>query len=135
MLSKALPITGTGSETRYFTYVLDIVQGLIKAGYYKNAIGENFNLAAGREITIAQMAEMVNRVTGNVTPINYKPKRKWDTKSRLLASIEKAERLVNYKPIIPFEEGFRTNIDWFRDNWDMINELADFPPGMSSAVR
>jgi len=53
----------------------------------------------------------------------------------LLASIEKAERLVNYKPIIPFEEGIRTNIDWFRDNWDMINELADFPPRMSSAVR
>ena len=39
-----LPITGTGDETRDFTYVLDLVQGLIKAGYYEEAVGENFNL-------------------------------------------------------------------------------------------
>ena len=45
----SLPITGTGKETRDFTYVLDLVQGLIKAGYYEKAVGENFNLASGTE--------------------------------------------------------------------------------------
>ena len=43
MKKQSLPLTGTGEETRDFTYVLDLVQGLIKAGYYKSAIGENFN--------------------------------------------------------------------------------------------
>ena len=38
MKGKSLPITGTGEETRDFTYVLDLVQGLIKASYYKEAV-------------------------------------------------------------------------------------------------
>ncbi len=135
MQGNPLPITGDGSETRDFTYVLDLVQGLVKSGFYKDAIGENFNLAAGREISITDMAEMVNKTTGNKAEIIYKERRKWDTKPRLLASIEKAEKLIDYKPIIDFEEGFNANIDWFKDNWELIKSLADFKPGMNSAVR
>jgi nucleoside-diphosphate-sugar epimerase len=135
MKGQSLPITGTGEETRDFTYVLDLVQGLLKAGYNKEAIGENFNLAAGREISIIKVANLVNKVTGNKSQILYKPKRKWDTKARLLASIEKAEKLIQYKPIGDFEKGFMHNIEWFRDNWSTIEALADFPPGLSSAVR
>ncbi len=135
MKGVSLPITGTGEETRDFTYVLDLVQGLIKAGYYREAIGENFNLAAGVEISIKDMAAMVNEVTGNKSPIIFKPRRKWDTKPRLLASIEKAEKLVKYKPMQNFRDGFIENITWFKDNWETIEKLADFPPGLSSAVR
>jgi len=135
MQGMSLPITGTGEETRDFTYVLDLVQGLVKAGFNPKAVGENFNLAAGREIRISDMAEMVNQVTGNKTPINFMPRRKWDTKPRLLASIDKAHALIGYSPIGQFETGFQRNIDWFQSNWDTILELADFPPGMSSAVR
>ncbi len=135
MQNKPLPITGTGEETRDFTYVLDLVQGLIKAGFYKEAVGENFNLAAGREVSIKTLAEMVIKATGSTAGIINKERRKWDTKPRLLASIQKAERLIKYEPIIEFEEGLQTTIEWFRDNWDKIVALADFPPGMSSAVR
>ncbi|GAB6282662.1 MAG: NAD-dependent epimerase/dehydratase family protein [Ignavibacterium sp.] len=135
MKGQSLPITGTGEETRDFTYVLDLVQGLIKAGYYKEAIGENFNLAAGKEISIKDLAELVNETTGNNAPIIYRPRRKWDTKPRLLACIDKAERLVHYKPIRNFKEGFIKNIEWFKDNWESIETFADFPPGLSSAVR
>lgn len=126
MKKQSLPITGTGDETRDFTYVLDLVQGLIKAGFYKEAIGENFNLASGREVKIKDLAEMVNKATGNESPIMFLERRKWDTKPRLLASIEKAERLIGYKPIVGFEEGLNTNIEWFRDNWEKIELLADF---------
>jgi nucleoside-diphosphate-sugar epimerase len=135
MKGLPLPITGTGKETRDFTYVLDLTQGLIKAGYYNDAVGENFNLAAGREISIKDMAELVVKTTGNKSGIIFKERRKWDTKPRLLASIEKAEKLIKYKPIVNFEEGFYKNIEWFSDNWEKIERLADFPPGMSSAVR
>ena len=135
MKGIALPITGTGEETRDFTYVLDLVQGLIKAGYYKEALGENFNLASGKEVKIRDLAEMVNKATGNGKPIYFLERRRWDTKPRLLASIEKAEKLVGYKPLVDFEEGFKSNIEWFKDNWGKIEVLADFPPGMSSAVR
>lgn len=135
MKGQALPITGTGEETRDFTYVLDLVQGLIKAGYYEAAIGENFNLSAGREIRIIDMANLVKKVTNNTTEFNYKPRRKWDTKPRLLACIEKANRLIDYKPIVSFEEGFKKNVEWFQDNWELIEKYSDFKPGSNSAVR
>lgn len=135
MQGRALPITGTGEETRDFTYVLDLVQGLVKAGYHPKAIGESFNLASGKETRIRDLIAMVNDATGNKLPINFLERRKWDTKPRLLASIEKARKLVDYKPLIEFQEGFRRNVEWFQDNWEKIQLVADFTPGMSSAVR
>ncbi len=135
MQGRSLPITGTGEETRDFTYVLDLVQGLIKAGYYQDAVGENFNLGAGKEVRILDLVKMVNEATNNKAEIDFKERRKWDTKPRLLASIEKAERLAHYRPIVQFDEGLKCNIEWFQDNWEEINLCADFPPGMSSAVR
>jgi len=135
MLEKSLPLTGTGNETRDFTYVLDLVQGLIKAAFYEDAIGQAFNLASGKETKIKNMISMVNDATGNSTPITQFPPRKWDTKKRLLASIELAGNLIDYKPIISFEDGLKANMEWFKLNWDKIQNVADFPIGMSSAVR
>ena len=135
MKGASLPITGSGEETRDFTAVFDLVQGLIKSGYYEDAIGENFNLAAGREISIIEMAKKINSATGNEAPIRYLERRKWDTKPRLLASIEKASKLINYQPILTFEDALELNIKWFEDNFAEIERLADFPPGMNSAVR
>lgn len=135
MNEQSLPITGTGEETRDFTYVLDLVQGLIKAGYYEKAVGANFNLASGKEISVKHMANMVNEATGNKAPLEFRERRKWDTKPRLLASIDKAKELIDYKPVVDFAEGFQSNIEWFRDNWEQIVIASDFPPGMSSAVR
>jgi nucleoside-diphosphate-sugar epimerase len=135
MKGQSLPITGTGEETRDFAYVLDLVQGLIKSGFYKETVGENFNLASGREISILDVAKLVNETTGNKADLIYKAKRKWDTKPRLLASIEKAQKLINYRPMVEFKDGFMKNIEWFKDNWEIIEDMADFPPGMSSAVR
>ena len=135
MLKKSLPLTGTGDETRDFTYVLDLVQGLIKAAFYEKAIGQAFNLASGKETKIKDMIDMVNSATGNSTPTTQFPARKWDTKKRLLASIELAEELIEYKPITSFQEGLNANFNWFNDNWDEIQIAADFPVGISSAVR
>lgn len=132
---EALPITGDGEETRDFTNVFDLVQGLIKAGAEDAAIGENFNLSAGREIKIKDMAELVNDAAGNNGNISYKARRTWDTKKRMLASTAKAERLIGYKPIVNFEDGFEQNVRWFELNWEAIEIDADFKPGMSSAVR
>lgn len=135
MKENALPITGDGNETRDFTYVLDLVQGLIKAGFYDKAVGENFNLAAGREISIKSLANLINEKTKNSKNVIFKPRRKWDTKPRLLACIDKAKKLIDYMPIIDFENGLDTTIQWFEMNFDDISNLADFKPGMNTAIR
>jgi UDP-glucose 4-epimerase len=135
MKGMPLPFTGTGDETRDFTFVGDIVDGLLRAGYFESAIGEEFNLASGREIKILEMAEKVNALVGNKAGILRAPPRVWDTKKRLLASVEKAGKLIGYNPDQDFDAGLKITVQWFKDNWDAIDRDAEFPPGMSSAVQ
>jgi UDP-glucose 4-epimerase len=135
MKGLPLPITGSGEETRDFTYVGDIVDGLLRAGALESAVGQEFNLASGCETKIGDLAEMINQATGNAAGIAHAARRKWDTKSRLLASIDRAQELIGYAPAISFEDGLRHTIQWFRDNWDRIEASARFGPGASAAVR
>lgn len=135
MKGKPLPITGTGKETRDFTYVMDIVDGLLRSGVYENIIGEEYNLASEVETNIKGLAEMINKIVGNPAGINFTERRKWDTKSRLLASVDKARKLIGYDPKTNFDEGLKNTIKWFKDNWDNIEKAARFGPGASSAVR
>ncbi|MCB0310568.1 MAG: NAD-dependent epimerase/dehydratase family protein, partial [Bdellovibrionales bacterium] len=135
MQGQPLPITGTGDETRDFTFVGDLVNGLLQAGIEPKAIGQEFNLASGVETKIGDLARMVNELTGNKAGIHYAAKRKWDTKSRLCASVERARELIGYNPQTNFEEGLQRTVSWFHDNWDNIQRDAAFGPGMSSAVR
>ena len=120
MNKQALPITGTGDETRDFTYVGDIVNGLLAMAYYKEAIGEAFNLATGREISIINLAKWINDITGNKAGITFKESRNWDKKNRLLASIEKANKILGYSPVMDFKEGLHHVYDWFRENQENI---------------
>jgi nucleoside-diphosphate-sugar epimerase len=132
---QKLPITGTGEETRDFTFVEDIVDGLLRMGYYKAAIGEAFNLAAGREIKIIYLAETINKLVKNDAGIKFLSRRKWDTKPRILASNKKAKEILGFNPDLDFENGLRKAIKWFKCNWDNIEKAASFGPGVSSAVR
>ncbi len=121
-----LPITGTGDETRDFTYTEDIVYGLMASAHYNEAIGESINLATGKEIRIRDLAEMINAITGNNAGIVFRERRNWDSKTRLLASIEKARRILKYEPKTEFEEGLRQIHLWFEQNWENIQKSADF---------
>ncbi len=135
MKGLPLPITGTGEQTRDFTYVDDIVDGLLRAGATESAVGQEFNLASGAETRIIDLAHMVNEATGNTAGVSYAQRRKWDTKVRLLASIERAKELIGYEPKTSFEEGLKHTIQWFKKNWEKIEASASFGPGISSAVR
>jgi nucleoside-diphosphate-sugar epimerase len=132
---QPLPLTGSGEETRDFTFVGDIVDGLLRAGHFEAAIGEEFNLASESETPIAELARMVNEAVGNSAGVRHVERRKWDTKRRLLASVDKARRLIGYEPRTRFPEGLAATVAWFRENWDRIESSARFGPGISSAVR
>lgn len=135
MKGQPLPITGEGKMTRDFTYVEDIVDALLRAGVREEAIGQEMNIASAAETEIVEMANTVNDLIGNKAGLLFTDRRKWDTKSRLLASIDKAKNLLGYNPQTTFEEGLDKTIHWFKGNWDNINRDAEFPPGMSSAVK
>lgn len=130
-----LPFTGNGEETRDFTYVMDIVDALLRAGYHEQAIGQEMNIASGREINILQMAERINELTDNKAGIVRAAPRVWDTKKRLLACVDRARSIIGYEPRVEFEQGLKTTIQWFKDNWQNVQRDAEFPPGMSAAVQ
>ena len=123
---EALPITGTGKETRDFTYVGDVVTGVLRCGFRKEALGEAINLASGQETAIIDLASMINQLTGNREGVIFKEKRDWDKASRRRASIEKARRLINYSPSKDMEPKLGLTVKWFRENWKLILNEAKF---------
>jgi UDP-glucose 4-epimerase len=126
MNGQPLPITGDGTETRDWTYVGDIVNGLLTMGVKEEAIGEAFNLGASREQRVIDMATTVNNLTGNKAGIIYKERRDWDVKTRLLSCITKAEKVLGYKPKMKFEDGLKDTHRWFVENWENIEKSAGF---------
>ncbi|NQT72526.1 MAG: NAD-dependent epimerase/dehydratase family protein [Chloroflexi bacterium] len=126
MNKQPLPITGDGTETRDWTYVDDIVNGLLSMGVKKEAIGEAFNLGSGKDHRVIDMANIVNDITGNTAGINYIERRDWDVKTKLLSSIEKANRILDYQAAVEFESGIKKVHKWFVNNWDRISTCAEF---------
>lgn len=132
---QPLPITGTGEETRDFSFVEDLIDGLLLATTSEQAVGREYNLSGGHEVRIVDMARLINELTGNTADVVHLPRRKWDTKTRIKAGIERARTELGYDPKTPFEDGLKRTIAWFRENWEQIEAAADFRPGMSSAGR
>lgn len=126
MTNQALPITGDGSETRDWTFVEDIVNGLLAMGIEEEAVGEAINLGSGKDHQVIDMANKVNSLTGNNEGIAYMARRNWDAKTKLLSSIEKANDILSYKPSVSFDEGLERTHQWFVDNWNDIEESAEF---------
>ncbi len=135
MKGQPLPITGTGDETRDFTFIGDVGHGLLLAGTEDAAVGEAFNLASGRETRIADLAAAINGITGNDAGTVRADERRWDVKKRVLASVDKAEGLLGWRPRTDLRAGLERSAAWFRDHWDAIESSARFAPGVSSAVR
>ena len=111
---KALPITGTGDETRDFTFVGDIVLGTLLAAIKNEADGEIFNLGTGAETRIGDLAERIITIVGNGAGIEQVPRRDWDQISRRCAQIDKARKRLQYQPIIELDEGLQRYWSWYR---------------------
>lgn len=75
MNGQALPITGDGTETRDWTYVDDIISGLLAMGIREEAVGEAFNLGSAKEHRVIDMANMVNKLAGNDAGIVFAEKK------------------------------------------------------------
>ncbi len=119
-----LVITGSGKETRDFTYVGDLVEGVLRAGIADGAEGEAFNLASGRETRILDLAKMINRLTENSAGVQFADRRHWDTQLRRWASITKAENSLGYQPATALEDGLEKTIRWFERNRETLSALS-----------
>jgi len=128
---KGLPlcVTGTGDETRDFTYVRDTVDGLLRCGVMNAAVGQELNIATGRETSIGDLAKLINTLVGNRAGVEFSSRRKWDNKSRRLGSTARARQLLGFSASTPLKAGLENTIIWFQDNWDKIGESVSFASG------
>jgi UDP-glucose 4-epimerase len=105
-------IFGDGLQSRDFTYVANAVQACILAAEEgADAAGESMNVGCGERITLLDLVEELNDLLGTDHEPLFAPGRVGDVRHSL-ASIDKAERLIGYKPLIHIREGLDQTIAW-----------------------
>jgi GDP-L-fucose synthase len=110
---------GDGSPTREFLYVEDAADGIVTAAEKYNG-SEPVNLGSGYEISIKDLTEMIIRLTG------FKGKLVWDTEKpngqpRRGLDVSRAKEYFGWQAQVPFEEGIRRTIEWFKENRERIH--------------
>lgn len=112
---EPLTITGTGEETRDFTFVSDTVSGITRALFAQTQPGDIFNIGSGQSTRIIDIAEMINKLAGNSAPIEFQPRRSWDHVLHRRGDISKAKRIIGYQPRVGIEDGLQAVFEWVRD--------------------
>jgi dTDP-glucose 4,6-dehydratase len=109
--NEDVTVFGDGSQTRSFTYVSDLVDGIIRL--MLSAEHDPINIGNPVEMTIKQIAETIIRMTGAKSTIIYKPLPTDDPKQRR-PDITRARTLLNWEPKVQLEEGLVKTIEYFR---------------------
>ena len=116
---EALPVENGGIATRDLIHVEDMARGL-QACALRGGAGEIYNLASGVETSIRELAETVNEVAGNPTPIALAPAREWDHSGQRYGDTSKSERELGFRATIGLRDGLEQTVAWTRENLDWI---------------
>ena len=106
-------IYGDGEQTRDFTYVANVVDGVLRACEAPKASGEVINVACGTRISLNRLLETMNRIVGTDIKALYKEPRAGDVRDSQ-ADITKAKNLLGYAPTVDLETGLRHTLAWCR---------------------
>ena len=112
LAGKPLTVFGAGDQTRSFCYVDDLVEGLIRVGFYSKPLFGPLNLGNPNEVTILQLAQKILKLTsGKSEQIIYKclPK---DDPTRRCPDIGQARKILNWEPRVDLEVGLKKTIDY-----------------------
>ena len=110
---EPLTVFGDGKQTRSFCYVSDLIDGIYRLS--QSDFHEPVNIGNPLELTIAEFAERIRRLTGSASEIVRKPLPVDDPKQRQ-PDITRANRLLGWKPMVTLEDGLRETIRWFQAN-------------------
>ena len=114
LLSGRQPtVYGDGLQSRYFTFVGNVVAGNLLAADAPGVSGRVLNLAAGRSVTLLDLLDVLSRLLGTPAKPIFAPPRPGDVRESL-ADITFARQLLEYEPRVSFEEGLRRSIDYYK---------------------
>jgi nucleoside-diphosphate-sugar epimerase len=114
-----LPLENGGIASRDFIFVDDICRGLIACALNGKA-GEVYNIATGKDITIADWANMIVDISGSKAKVELLPKRAWDNSGKRFGSTEKSENEIGFKAQVDYAEGLKKTIEWTKENLSRI---------------
>jgi nucleoside-diphosphate-sugar epimerase len=113
---KQPPIFGSGKQSRDFTYVDNVVQANMLAATTPGIKHEVFNVANGKDNTVLQLVDILNKIIGkNLKPV-FLPPRPGDV-FRTYADISKIKKMLKFEPKISFEEGLKRTIEYFKKKY------------------
>lgn len=112
---EPLTVYGDGSQTRSFTYVSDLVEGIVKL--MASNLNEPVNIGNPREMTILEFAKLIKEYMGTKSEIVFKDLPVDDPKQRR-PDITKAKAKLGWEPKVDFEEGLKRTIKWFKENYE-----------------
>lgn len=114
LLSGRRPVIyGDGEQTRDFTYIANVVDGVLRACEAPRAAGEVINVATGGRISLNELLRVMNRTVGTDLAPVYQEARAGDVRDSQ-AEITKARELLGYTPTVSLEDGLRRTIEWCR---------------------
>jgi nucleoside-diphosphate-sugar epimerase len=106
-------VHGDGKQTRDFTFVGDVVTGVLRASEAPNVSGEVINVAAGGRISLLDLIRTLQMLTGSDAAPVFGPPREGDVRDSQ-ADIQKARKLLDFDPVVAFEDGLKQTVDWYR---------------------
>ena len=109
--NEDVTVFGDGSQTRSFTYISDLVDGVVRL--MRSGVNEPVNIGNPQETTIGEIASTIIRMTGSKSRIVYRPLPEDDPKVRQ-PDITRARTLLGWEPRVGLEEGLETTIAYFR---------------------
>lgn len=112
---EELTIHGDGNSGRDYTYVEDIVDGLMASLDYTADSFQIFNLGAGREIKLSYLVNVIEQILGKKARLKY-AKMPAGEVPVTLADISKARKLLGYQPHVSIEQGVANFLAWYREN-------------------
>ena len=118
---KEIPMFGDGTTSRDYTYVDDIVDGIIKSCEYtlnNKDVYEILNLGNSSPISLKEMINVIGKTLGVEPKIKQLPMQPGDV-DRTYADISKAKELIGYEPKTTFEDGIRKFVEWYKENKDL----------------
>jgi UDP-glucuronate 4-epimerase len=110
---RPVPIFGDGRSRRDYTYIDDIISGLLAAMQYEGPVYDVFNLGESQTVELCRLVELLERALGNRAVIAYQPPQPGDMPVTF-ADISKAQRLLGYNPLTPIEVGIEKFVEWFK---------------------
>jgi UDP-glucose 4-epimerase len=116
MAGEAPRIHGDGEQTRDFTYVDDVVEATLLAGFTAKAEGQVYNVGTGRETTVNQLARLIIEITGAGIEPAYIDRRDIDNIRRRVVNIEKIRRELRWVPSVTIEQGLRRTYKWLLES-------------------